>query len=207
MTSGPEGSGMLAWVEPAAAGNVPAAGIESVGAVVRGGGLCRPRWISWETRPLGILARDLPVIVRERVATNCPSVDAHLRADADTGEGVWLELADVLIGYSAHAQQARQRTARLLQRYPGSAVAAVSSSATGCTLAIRDGTVIKAAATCATARLWPSTCASIMYVLLCAGLPLTALHQAMATAGRVDNTAPAEATGFPCVQQARLWLP
>lgn len=85
--------------------------------------------------------------------------------------------------------------------------AAVGSSASGCIVATRGGTVIEAAATCATARLWPSTCASVVYCLLCAGLPPKALHQVMVTAGRIDGTASEEAAQLPAVQQARLWLP
>ena len=57
------------------------------------------------------------------------------------------------------------------------------------------------------AQLWPSTCASLVYCLLCVGLPLKALHQVMVTVGRIDGTAPGDAGQFPVVQQSRLWLP
>ncbi|MDF5754537.1 carbohydrate kinase family protein [Spongiactinospora sp. TRM90649] len=140
-------------------------------------------------RPLLRHARDEGVPV---------AVDVHVISEVDDSYNrPWLEVADIV--FCSHERlpcSPREWVARIFDRYPGCAIAAVGLGGKGCLMGLRDGTLIEVAAVAprgvvSTSGAGDALFASFLHGWLATRNPVTALQHAVLHAGwKVGDTFP-----------------
>ncbi|WP_431934043.1 carbohydrate kinase family protein [Nonomuraea jabiensis] len=153
-------------------------------------------------RPLLGCARDEGVPI---------AVDVHLITDVDDAYNrPWLEVADVI--FCSHERlpcPPRQWVAKIFQRYPACAIAAVGHSERGCVMGLADGTLVEVAAVAprgvaSTAGAGDALFASFVHSWLATRNPVAALEDAVLHAGwKIGDTFPG-ATSLTAMELARL---
>lgn len=153
-------------------------------------------------RPLLGVARERDVPI---------AVDVHLITEVDDAYNrPWLEVADVI--FCSHERLScspKRWVARIFQRYPGCAVAAVGLGGRGCVMGLADGALIEVAAVAprgvvSTAGAGDALFASFLHSWLATGNPVAALEDAVLHAGwKVGDTFPG-ATSLTVAELARL---
>ncbi|TMR22217.1 carbohydrate kinase family protein [Nonomuraea turkmeniaca] len=139
------------------------------------------------------------------------AVDVHLITDVDDAYNrPWLEVADII--FCSHERlpcPPRQWVAKIFQRYPGCAVAAVGLGGRGCVMGLTDGSLVEAVAIAprgvvSTAGAGDALFASFVHSWLATGNPMAALEDAVLHAGwKVGDTFPG-ATSLTAVELAQL---
>jgi sugar/nucleoside kinase (ribokinase family) len=139
------------------------------------------------------------------------AVDVHLITDVDDAYNrPWLEVADII--FCSHERlpyPPRQWMAKIFQRYPGCAVAAVGLGGRGCVMGVADGALVKVEAVAprgvvSTAGAGDALFASFVHSWLATRNPVTALEDAVLHAGwKVGDTFPG-ATSLTAAELARL---
>ncbi|MEV4080317.1 carbohydrate kinase family protein [Nonomuraea fuscirosea] len=139
------------------------------------------------------------------------AVDVHLITDVDDAYNrPWLEAADII--FCSHERlpcSPRRWVAKIFQRYPGCAVAAVGLGGRGCVMGLEDGVLIRVDAVAprgvvSTAGAGDALFASFIHSWLASRNPLEALEDAVLHAGwKVGDTFPG-ATSLTSSELARL---
>lgn len=130
------------------------------------------------------------------------AVDVHLIADInDNYNEPWLEVADVIFCSNERLPcSAVEWIRKVLERYPGCAMAGIGCGSEGCVLGLRDGRLVRVPAVAprgvvSTAGAGDTLFASFLHGWLASGNPIRAVERAVLCAGwAIGDSFPCSAT-------------